>query len=466
MSGEDKLEDLRQRRREARQTGGSEVIAARKRAGVLSARERVEGLLDEDTFVELDVFVPGAVTGHGMIAGRDVYVFSEDGEVRQDAGAGVLTQKLNKVADLALTNGAPLIGIYDSGRAEAAQSLGGLAVVARRVAEASGVIPQIAVVLGPVFGSAAYAAVLSDLVIMAKGSGQLFLGDPSGAKASGLEKVAGARVLSEKAGAVHVACDDEAECLLAARRLLSCLPQNNLDDAPLSDVFDPVDRMDAELDSLACSTKASDVRTLIGVVFDKDSFVEVSPAWGPAMVAGFVRLGGRGCGVVGNQPTEDGGAIDADSACKAARFVRLCDAFNLPVITLVDTPGVAKTQEASEQGRLLLEAAKLLYAYAEATVPKLTLVTGRAYAEGFEVMCPKHLKADLCFGWPTARIGVSAEFELVDTDTDAPYRAARAGHLDDVIDPVVSRPRLIAALEACVSKRENLPAKKHGNIPL
>ncbi len=465
MSGEDKVEDLRQKRKEARQTGGPESIAARHRTGAMSARERVERLVDEDTFVELDVFIKGAVTGHGMIGGRDVYIFSQDGEA-STYGAGVsLSRKLNKVADLALANGAPLVGIYDSGKMEASPSLEGLTELPLRSVEASGVVPQVAAIVGPVCGSATYAPALADLVVMVKGSSQLFLGDPKEAKGSGVESAAGARALSEKAGVAHLACDDESACLEAVRKLLSYLPQNNLEEAPLSDVVDPVDRMDAELDALAGQKLDRDVRQIVGRVLDENSFVELLPVWGKRIVTGFARLGGRSVGVVANQTVEAEGLLDADSACKAARFVRLCDCFNLPLITLVDTPGSA-VGEADEQGRLLREAAKLMYAYAEASVPKLTVVIGNAYGEGFAVMCPKNLKADLCFGWPTASISARVPVDGADEGVQTPYQAAQDGHLDDVIEPATTRPRLVAALEACASKRESRPSKKHGNIPL
>ena len=465
MSGEDKVGNLRQRRREARQAGGPEKVAARRRAGVGSARERVESLVDPDTFVELDVFVEGAVTGHGMIGGRGVYVFSEDPEASSDSGAEGLAHKMNKIADLALANGAPLVGIYDSGKLEAFGSHGSFSGLAVRSVNASGVVPQIAAVVGPVAGAAAYVPALADVVIMVKGTGQLFLGDPGTIKKSGLESVAGARALSEQSGAAHLAVDDEAQCFDTVRTLLSYLPQNNLDDTPISDEVDPVDRMDVELDALAAAGSSEDVRDVVAKVLDKDSFMELSPLWGRALVVGFARLGGRSVGVVANQPLEDEGRLDADSACKAARFVRLCDAFNLPLLTFVETPGLAGGK-GQDHGRLVREAAKLMYAYAEATVPKLSVIIGQACGEGLEVMCPKLLEADLCFGWPTARIGAPAGEESDEADEEAPYLAAKAGYLDDVIEPLTTRPRLVAALEACVSKRESRPAKKHGNIPL
>lgn len=465
MSGEDKIETLRQRRKEARQSGGPEEVAARRRAGVGSARERIEHLLDPDTFVELDVFVEGAVTGHGMIAGRSVYVFSQQAESPTDPDAEGLARKLNKLADLALANGAPLVGIYDSGKLEATSLQASFMELAQRSVQASGVIPQIAAVVGPVGGAEAYVPALADVLIVVKGNGQLFVGDPASVKDSGIESVAGARVLSERSGVAHLAADDESESLGMVRALLSYLPQNNLEDTPISDEIDPVDRMDAELDAMAKAEPRPDVREVIEKVLDKDSFMELSPSWGSGVVVGLARLGGRAIGLVANQPSVDEGRLDPDSACKAARFVRLCDAFNLPLVTFVETAGLAGG-EGQEHGRLVREAAKLMYAYAEATVPKLSVVTGSACGEGLEVMCPKLLKADLCFGWPTARIGISGGNVADADDTEAPYRSAKAGYLDDVIEPVTTRPRLVVALEACASKRESRPSKKHGNIPL
>lgn len=450
MSGEDKTQDLRQRRKEARQSGGPERIAARQRSGAMSARERVEKLLDPDTFVELDVFIKGAVTGHGMIEGRSVYVFAQDGDEQEESQGEALDRKVGKVWDLALANGAPLVGLYDS-------DPGTVSGLSFRAATASGVVPQIAAIMGEVSGSAACAPMLADLVVMVKGGGQLYLGDTAAVKAKGLENLAGARALSEQGGVAHIATDDEAGCLETVRKLLSYLPQNNLGDAPQADWSDPVDRMDAELDALA-GAEDRDVLEVVTRVIDKDSFVQLLPQWGTRMAVGFARLGGRSVGVVANQTVASQGLLDADSTAKAARFVRLCDAFNVPLISLVDSVGF-ESSDAAEQGRALREASKLQYAYAEATVPKLTVVIGSALAEGFEVMCPKHLKTDMSLAWPSAQVGVSAE-------SGSPYAAAEAGHLDDVIEPVVTRPRLVAALEASASKRETRPAKKHGNIVL
>jgi acetyl-CoA carboxylase carboxyltransferase component len=470
MSGEERIEELRQKKKAARQSGGPERIAARLRQGAGSARERVERLLDPDTFVELDVFVEGAVTGHGKVAGRDVYVFSQDAEVPQSSLGEESSRKLVKVMDLALNNGAPLVGIYDAGVDEGMTTLGAYSGLFLRNVMASGVVPQLAAVVGPVAGAAAYSAALADFVVMVKGTSHLLLGDPgaarvAGANGAGLEGLAGARALSEQGGVAHMVADDEGKCLDTVRELLSYMPQNNLEDAPLSDGSDPVDRMDQELEALAGAEAAQDVREVIGRVVDEGSFLELLPLWGKSLVVGFARLGGRSVGVVANQAIELDGRLDLDASAKGARFVRFCDAFSLPVVTFVDTPGFVSGEEQG-QGRMLREAAKLMYAFAEATVPKLSVVIGRAFAEGFEIMCSKHIKADFCFAWPTARISAAPAGAAADAGCDSPYEAAQAGHLDDIIEPVTTRPRLVAALEACASKRESRPAKKHGNIPL
>ncbi len=465
MSGEHRTEELRQKRRQARQSGGPELIAARQRQGSNSARERVELLLDPDTFVELDVFVAGLVTGHGMVGEREVYVFSQDPETYEGSSATQCAQKLTKIMDLALCNGAPLVGIYDGGTAELALTPNIGSDLLTRAVVTSGVVPQIAAVVGPVTGAVALSSALADLVVMVKGSGRLAVTSSAECEGEGLESIGGARALSERDGAVHLAANDEAACFETVRRLLSYLPQNNLDDVPLSDIVDPVDRMDEELEPAAEASDARDVREVIRRVLDKDSLTEILPAWGRSVVVGFARLGGRSVGVVANQPAESEGRLDMEAASKSARFVRLCDAFNLPLVTIVDTPGLVSGGEVAP-GRLLIAAAQLAYAFSEATVPKLTLVVGRALGVGLETMCPKGLGADFCCAWPSAVVAAPAGSGLATGDPEALYAAARAGQLDDIIEPVTSRPRLVAALEACVSKRESRPAKKHGNIPL
>jgi acetyl-CoA carboxylase carboxyltransferase component len=476
MSADDSTERLRQLKNEALQSGGPERIFDRRRRGAGTARERVLGLLDTGTFVELDVFVPGAVTGYGKVEGREVYVFSQDGEAAPEAPDELFARKIVKVMDLAMKNGAPLIGFYDCGHArgsKAAGSLGRHAELYFRNVMASGLVPQIAAVMGPCMGGAAYSPALADFTIMVKGSSHLFLGDPAGAGSRGeggvaVEELGGARSHSEKSGVANLAADDEAESFDMIRGLLSYLPQNNLEEPPRADLFDPVDRGDEELDSLAACDPASpcDMREVVMHVVDEGEFCEVTPWWAMNLLTGFARLGGRSVGIVGNQPTQLDGRIDSNAATKGARFVRFCDAFNLPVVTFVDTPGFEVGKE-QEHGGVIRSAAKLMYAYCEATVPKLSVVTRRAFGEGFEVMSSKHVRADFNFAWPGAGIGTQTPAGALDRqDSASPFQAALAGHLDDVIEPVETRPRLIRALEACASKREGRPPKKHGNIPL
>jgi len=468
VSGDDRTVELRRRKKEARQSGGPERIAARRRKGSGSAHERVLRLLDPDTFVELDVFIQGAVAGHGKVGDRDVYVFSQDGETSPDAPGEESTKKIAKVMDLAMTNGAPLVGLYDGGKAKVG-ALGGCAGPFFRNVAASGLVPQISAIMGPVTGPAVFSPALTDLVVMVKGVSHLYLGDRAALTKGGgsLEESGGARALTERSGVAHLAVDDESACLEAVRKLLSYLPQNNLEDPPLSGGSDPVDRMDQELDAFAESdaAEAQDVRDLLGHVVDGGEVFELMPAWAQNLVVGFARLGGRAVGVMANQPAHLGGRLDADASAKGARFVRLCDAFNLPLLTFVDTPGFV-TGDEQGQGRIVREAAKLMYACCEATVPKLTVVTHRALAEGYEVMCSKHVRADFNFAWPAAWIGAGGTGAGSGGASDSPYEAAAAGLLDDVIEPATTRPRLVAALEACASKRESRPPKKHGNIPL
>jgi acetyl-CoA carboxylase carboxyltransferase component len=470
MVADDSTEELRRMKQEARQSGGPERIAARRETGTASARERVLQLLDPDTFVELDVFVEGAVTGHGRIADRDVYLFSQDGEVSPDARGEAFTRKIVKVMDLSVKNGAPLVGIYDCGalwggmRSEpdaaktgvgAATALGGYADIFFRNVMASGLVPQLSAVMGPCTGAAVF---LGDPATLGNGTDDEL----------GLEEIGGARTHSEMSGVAHLAADDEAECLQMVRELLSFLPQNNLEETPLSWTGDPVDRMDEELESLAVLDPGGprDMREVIAHVVDDGQFVELMPRWARNIAVGFGRLAGRSVGIVANQPTYLEGRLDQDAAAKGARFIRFCDAFNLPVVTFVDTPGFLPGEEQGH-GRIVREAAKLMYAYCEATVPKIAVVTRRAYAEGFEVMCSKHIGADFNFAWPSAEIAAVAPSGSLDRqDFASPYDAALGGHLDDVIEPAATRPRLIDALEACASKRESRPPKKHGNIPL
>jgi propionyl-CoA carboxylase beta chain len=483
MNADDGTERLRQLRKEARQSGGPHRIVARRRQGARTARERVLGLLDPGTFIELDVFVKGAVTGHGRIEGRDVYVFSQDGEAPREHLGQPFARKIAKVIDLALKNGAPLIGFYDCGYSqdqagdpaladEERAGLGSYAELYFRNVMASGLVPQISAIVGPCTGSAIFSPALMDFVIMVKGSGQLYLsaskGDDGQAETDvSLEELGGARSHAELSGLAHLAASDEAECVEMIRDLLSYLPQNNLEEPPRNSRLDPVDRMDEALEGLAGADRAQyDVRDLVSRIVDEKEFFELSPGWARNVVTGFAHLGGRCVGIVGNQPAHLDGSLDGEAARKAARFVRFCDAFNVPLVTLVDTRGFLGGKQREHQG-VIRSAAQLMYAYCEATVPKITLITRAAYGEAREVMGSKQLRADFNFAWPSAGIAlVPPEGALDRQDAASPYEAAAQGLLDDVIEPAETRPRLIAALDACASKREGRPPKKHGNIPL
>jgi propionyl-CoA carboxylase beta chain len=476
VTGEERLERLRLLKKEALLEGGPEHAAARRKNQLLSARERVLKVLDAGTFVELDVLVEGVVTGHGKVNGRDVYLFSQDGDRTDGFSRERFAQKTVKVVELAMKNGAPIIGLHDAGerweREGGMGALGAYADIFFRNVMASGVVPQISAIMGQCGGAAAYSPVLADFTLMVKGSGELFLSAPDAARAvlgeeTTIEELGGGRTHSEKSGVAHVAADDEVKCLKAVRDLLSYLPQNNLEDVPRVASADPVDRRDEALEKLMLAgADGYDMRAVVAGVVDDGRFFELQPAWAKNMVVGFARLNGRAVGVVGNQPAELEGRIDIDGATKAARFVRTCDAFNIPLLTLVDTPGFLPGK-AQERAGLLRHATKLLYAYCEASVPKLTVVTGKAYGEAYEVMCSKHIRADFNLAWPSAEIAASATGSAVQRwEAHSPITAAKRGYLDDVIEPMDTRPRLVAALEACASKREGRPPKKHGNIPL
>ena len=488
MSAGEHTERLRRLRQQASYDGGPGRASERLRLGVKSARERVLDLLDAGSFVELDVLVEGAVCGHGRVDGRDVYVFSQDGEVPLEALDERFARKLVKVADLAMKNGAPLLGFYDCGswwgaRAVARAPYGvtegddqsGLGVYSElyfRTVMASGLIPQVAVVVGPCLGPPAYAATLADFTVMVRGAGYLRLGALEGigqeeeAEIS-LEETAGARTHGEKTGLAHLLVDDEDECVALLRRLLSYLPQNNLEEPVRARVIDPVDRRVDALGALDASAADEhwDVREVVRQVVDEGEFFELSSGWAKNLVVGFGRLGGRAVGFVANQAVHLDGKLDGQAALKGARFVRFCDAFNIPLVTLVDTPGLA--EEKGEAGDLLRGAAKLMYAYCEATVPKVTVILRRAYGEAYEVMCSKHVRADFNLAWPSAQIAVRPAGGPLDRrESASPYEAARRGYLDDVIEPAETRWRINAALEACASKREGRPPKKHGSVLL
>jgi propionyl-CoA carboxylase beta chain len=500
-------------REEARLGGGQERIEQQHARGKLTARERIELLLDADSFVELDAFVTnrnatvdasylgdGVVTGHGAIDGRTVFVFSQDFTVFGGSLSEAYAEKICKIMDLAMKVGAPIIGLNDSGGAriqEGVVSLGGYADIFLRNTLASGVVPQLSVILGPCAGGAVYSPAITDFTIMVEGTSYMFVTGPNVVKAVTHEDVdaetlGGATTHTTQSGVAHLAAPDEASALASARQLLAFLPQNNLADAPSVSTTDPVDRMDETLDAIIPDDPAKpyDMHGVIERIVDDGAFTEIQPGWAQNIITGFARLNGRSIGVVAQQPAVLAGALDIAASTKAARFVRTCDCFNVPLLTLVDVPGFLPGV-GQEHGGIIRHGAKLLYAYCEATVPKITVITRKAYGGAYDVMSSKHVRGDVNLAWPTAEIAVMGaegavnilyRDEIASSD-DAPatrerlvreyeerfanpYVAAARGYVDDVIRPSETRPRLIAALEMLADKRDTNPPKKHGNIPL
>jgi propionyl-CoA carboxylase beta subunit len=511
-----KLERLEALRREAGHQGSEQAVARQREQGKLLARERAEKLLDPGSFVELDRYVrhrevefgmrdrrpwgDAVVTGYGTIFGRKVFVFSQDFTIFGGSLSEVFAEKICKVMDLALKLGCPLIGINDSGGAriqEGVVSLAGYAEIFWRNVQASGVVPQISLVMGPCAGGAVYSPAITDFVFMVEGSSYMFITGPDVVKTVTGEEVTfedlgGATAHATKSGVASFTSPDEEACLEDARYLLSFLPQNNLEPPPYAEPSDPRDREAVELDTVIPDepTKPYDMKDVIRHVVDDGEFLEVHERWAENIVCGFARLGGYPVGVVGNQPRSLAGVLDIDASVKAGRFVRTCDAFNLPLVTFVDVPGFLPGT-AQEWGGIIRHGAKLLYAYAEATVPKLTVITRKAYGGAYDVMSSKHIRADFNFAWPTAEVAVMGpegavnivfrkELEANGDPTTRraeliadykerfanPYAAAERGYVDDVIEPRRTRPVLIDALETARSKRERRPPRKHGNIPL
>src|SRR5678816_3673573 len=515
-STQGKLARLRELRDEALHAGNEKAVEKHHAAGKLLARERLVELLDPGSFVELDRYVrhresnfgmlerrpygDAVVTGYGTIFGRKVFVFSQDFTVFGGTLSEVFAEKVCKVMDLALRYGCPLIGINDSGGAriqEGVVSLAGYAEIFWRNVQASGVIPQISLVMGPTAGGAVYSPAITDFVLMVEGSSYMFITGPDVVKTvTGeevtFEELGGAVTHASKSGVAHFISPDEEACLEDARYLLSFLPQNNVDPPPYAEPTDPAGREDAELDSTIPDDPAKpyDMKSVISRVVDDGDFLEVHERWAENMVCCFARLNGYPVGVVGNQPRARAGVLDIDSSTKAARFVRTCDAFNIPLVTFVDVPGFLPGT-AQEWGGIIRHGAKLLYAYSEATVPKLAIIVRKAYGGAYDVMSSKHIRADFNFAWPTAEVAVMGpegavnivfrkELEASD-DPDArraeliaeykeqcanPYVAAERGYVDDVIEPRRTRPVLIDALKTAITKQEPRPRRKHGNIPL
>jgi propionyl-CoA carboxylase beta chain len=503
-------------RAESRLGGGEVRIEQQHGRGKLTARERLELLLDPGSFVELDAFVThrstdfgldrqvilgdGVVTGHGTIDGRRVFVFSQDFTVFGGSLSEAYAEKICKVMDQAMKVGAPIVGLNDSGGAriqEGVVSLGGYADIFLRNTLASGVVPQISVVMGPCAGGAVYSPAITDFTVMVEGTSYMFVTGPNVVKAVTHEEVdaeqlGGASVHTSVSGVAHLAAHDEAEALAQARRILGHLPQNNLEDAPVADTRDPADRRDPRLDDIVPDDPSQpyDMHEVIGRVVDDGDFLEIQPDWAQNIIVGFARLAGQSVGVVAQQPAVLAGALDIDASTKAARFVRTCDCFNVPLVTFVDVPGFLPGV-GQEHGGIIRHGAKLLFAYSEATVPKLTVITRKAYGGAYDVMSSKHIRGDLNLAWPTAEIAVmgvegavniifrdeiegaadpAAERAQLVADYEErfanPYIAAARGYVDDVIRPSETRPRLIAGLAMLAGKRDTNPRKKHGNIPL
>jgi propionyl-CoA carboxylase beta chain len=516
MSHQKKLEKLHQMREAAEQGGGPDRVDAQHAKGKLTARERLDLLLDPDSFVELDRFVThrstdfgldqqrvlgdGVVTGYGRVDGRTVYVFAQDFTVFGGSLAEAHAEKICKIMDLAVRNGAPVIGLNDSGGAriqEGVVSLGGYANIFLRNTLASGVVPQISAILGPCAGGAVYSPAITDFVFMVRGASYMFVTGPNVVRTVTHEDVSpdelgGADIHGSKSGVAQFVDDSEAECLANVRRLLAYLPSNNLDAPPAQETTDPPDRRDEDLLTLVPDNPnlPYDMQEVIRRVVDDGELFEVHADYAQNIIVGFARLAGRSVGVIANQPAVLAGVLDIAASAKGARFIRFCDAFNIPLITFEDVPGFLPGVE-QEHGGIIKHGAKLLYAYCEATVPKLTVITRKAYGGAYDVMSSKHVRGDFNVGWPTAEIAVMGPKGAVEIlfkrdiaaadDSDArlseleeeyrekfahPYLAAARGYLDDVIDPRETRPRLISALETLITKRDKVPPKKHGNIPL
>ncbi len=510
------LDQLLRLRAEARLGGGQERIDQLHAKNRMTARERLEILLDEGSFEEFDMFKThrcrqfgmegkefmgdGVVTGYGTVNGRIVYVFAQDFTVFGGSLSETFAEKICKIMDLAMKNGAPVIGLNDSGGAriqEGIESLAGYAEIFLRNVMSSGVIPQISAVFGPCAGGAVYSPALTDFTVMVKNNSYMFLTGPKVVKSVThedvtVEELGGASVHATKSGVVHYAAESGADAIDYIKKLLSFLPQNNTDNPPVVPSDDPADREDDYLNQIipANPNQAYDMREVIGSTVDNGDFLEVHAEFAPNIIVGFARYDGYPVGIVANQPAYLAGVLDNDSSIKAARFVRFCDCFNIPVVTFVDVPGFLPGTNQEYNG-IIRNGAKMLYAYAEATVPKVTVVTRKAYGGAYCVMSSKHLRGDINYAWPTAEIAVMGAKSAVEilygkearesSDPEAyllekereydeamvnPFIAAKRGYIDDIIEPSRTRFRIIKALQLVKNKRESNPMKKHGNMPL
>ncbi len=513
---EEKFKYLAKKREQALLGGGRERIQKIHESGRLTARERIHLLFDEDTFQETGVFVThrsnwpgledrkivgdGVVCGHGLVLGRNVYAFAQDfsifGGSLSEANAG----KITRLMDIAMENGAPIVGLCDSGGAriqEGVASLGGYADIFLRNTLASGVIPQISSIMGPSAGGAVYSPALTDFIIMVKKTSHMFITGPNVIKKVThedvtFEELGGALTHNSKSGVAHFMAEDDEDCIDLIKNLLSYLPQNNLEDPPYVTPTDDPGRIDSVLNEIVPEDPKApyDIKEIIHIIVDDGEFLEVQPLWSMNIVIGFARLNGHVVGIVGNQPKHLAGVLDIDSSTKGARFVRFCDAFNIPLLTFEDVPGFLPGTD-QEWGGIIRHGAKLIFAFCEATVPKLTVITRKAYGGAYCVMSSKHIRSDYNVAWPTAELAVMGAEGAVNIlykkeissakDPEAerqryineyaetfanPYVAASLGFLDDIIMPENTRPMVIHALENLLNKRQQLPPKKHSNIPL
>lgn len=515
-SRDEKFRELREKREAAHRGGGEERIKKIHDSGRLTARERIGLLFDPGTFQETGVFVThrshdfgmdkkrlvgdGVVAGYGKVSGRLTYAFAQDFTVFGGTLSEANANKICRLMDHAIENGAPIIGLNDSGGAriqEGVASLGGYAEIFLRNTLASGVVPQISAIMGPCAGGAVYSPAITDFIVMVDKTSHMFVTGPNVIKMVTnedvtFEELGGARTHNTKSGVAHLMAKNDSDCIVQIRRLLDFLPQNNLDEPARKETDDDINRMDAELNTIIPDNPKEpyDMVEVITRVIDHGNFLQIQPLYATNIVVGFARLNGRSVGIVANQPKFMAGVLDIKSSVKAARFVRFCDAFNIPLVTFEDVPGFLPGTE-QEYGGIIKHGAKLLFAYCEATVPKVTVITRKAYGGAYDVMSSKHIRADYNVAWPTAELAVmGAEGAInilnrkeLEKSSDAdklrkkliddynsrfanPYIAAELGYLDDVIEPRETRPKVIAALESAVNKRQHLPPKKHGNLPL
>ena len=509
-----RLDELKQRSRLAELGGGEERLAKQKAAGKMTGRERIEFFLDEGSFEEFDKFVvhrstdfgleeqkfpgDGVITGHGHVDGREVFVFAQDFTVFGGSLSETHAEKICKIMDMAMKVGAPVIGLNDSGGAriqEGVVSLGGYADIFLRNTLASGVVPQISCILGPCAGGAVYSPAITDFNVMVKDTSYMFITGPDVIKTVTHEDVTkdelgGAMTHNSKSGVAHFAAESDEHALRITRELLSFIPSNNLENPPFVETADPSDRIDEKLNTAVpeSSSQPYDIRDIINSVADDNYFFEVQELYAQNIVVGFARLGGFSVGIVANQPAYLAGVLDIDASVKAARFVRFCDCFNIPLVTFEDVPGFLPGVNQEHFG-IIRHGAKLLYAFAEATVPKITVITRKAYGGAYCVMASKHIRTDINFAYPTAEIavmgaegavGVLYRREIAEHDEAYrkskisefeekfanPYVAAERGFVDEVIEPKFTRPKLIRALSLLQNKRDSNPPRKHGNIPL